>query len=181
MVVPDQRDLNCLEAAFRRHVSAKQITVLAHSTGPQARYRRYLSALTGQARIVIGTRSAAFAPVKGLKLAVVLNDGDDNLVDNLKPYAHSREVLSTRSAQEGCSLILAGHARTSEAQLLVESGWAHDLLPSDTALEKRRPNILAVGAYGINLARHMQGGTTAVSGPAFQATRAALDLSLIHI
>ncbi|MFK3622401.1 primosomal protein N' [Corynebacterium hesseae] len=175
MVVPDQKDLDQLEEAFRRHVSAKQITVLAHSTGPQARYRRYLSALTGQARIVIGTRSAAFAPVKGLQLAVLLNDGDDSLVDNLKPYVHSREVLSTRSAQEGCSLILAGHARTAEAQLLVESGWAHDLLPAANTLEDRRPEIVAVGAYGVNVARHMRGGTTSVSGPAFQATRAALD------
>ena len=175
LVVPDQRDLDCLEAAFRQYVSAKQITVLAHSTGPQARYRRYLSALTGQSRIVIGTRSAAFAPVKDLQLAVILNDGDDNLVDNLKPYVHAREVLSTRSAQESCSLILAGHSRTAEAQLLVESGWAHDLLPTEESVAASCPDIVPVGRFGVNLTRHMQGGTTSVSGPAFQATRAALE------
>lgn len=175
MVVPDQRDLDRLEKAFRQYVSAKQVTVLAHSTGPQARYRRYLSALTGQSRIVIGTRSAAFAPVKDLQLAVILNDGDDNLVDNLKPYVHAREVLSTRSAHEGCSFIVAGHSRTAEVQLLVESGWAHNLVPTEEALKASRPDIVPVGAFGVQLARHMQGGTTSVSGPAFQATRAALD------
>lgn len=174
IVVPDQRDLDQLESAFRRYVSAKQITVLAHSTGPQARYRRFLSALTGQSRIVIGTRSAAFAPVQDLQLAVILGDGDDNLVDNLKPYVHAREVLSTRSALEGCSLIVAGHSRTAEAQLLVDSGWAHDLVPTPEAITASKPDIVPVGPFGVNLTRQIQGGTTSVAAAAFHATRAAL-------
>lgn len=174
IVVPHQRAVDALEQALRAVVGPKQITVLSNSLGPQARYRRYLSAVTGQARIVIGTRSAAYAPVANLRLAVILNDGDDNLVDNLKPYVHAREVLTTRSALEGCSLIVAGHSRTAEAALLVQSGWAHDLLPADAALTKRRPMITAVGPYGINVAREA-GGTSAMGGPAYQAVRASLE------
>lgn len=175
LVVPDQRGVDKLEKALRKVVAAKQITVLGNATGPQARYRRYLSALVGQARIVLGTRSAAFAPVKNLRLALIFDDGNDNLVDNLKPYVHAREVLTTRSAKEGCSLILAGHARSAETQLLVESGWAHDLLASESTLETRRPAMTAVGAFGLQVARDLQGGTTSVTGPAFQAAKRALD------
>lgn len=175
LVVPDQRGVDKLEKALRKVVAAKQITVLGNATGPQARYRRYLSALVGQARIVLGTRSAAFAPVKNLRLALIFDDGNDNLVDNLKPYVHAREVLTTRSAKEGCSLILAGHARSAETQLLVESGWAHDLLASESTLETRRPAMTAVGAFGMQVARDLQGGTTSVTGPAFQAAKRALD------
>ncbi len=175
MVVPAQKSLDRLEAAFRAVVGAKQVTTLANSLGPQARYRRYLSALQGQARIVLGTRSAAFAPVHDLRLAVILDDGDDNLVDPLKPYVHAREVLTTRSALEHASLILAGHARTAETQLLVESGWAHDLVASAATLHARCPQIAAVGRYGLNISRDMRGGTTSVSGPAYQAARGALE------
>ncbi|ART21369.1 primosome assembly protein PriA [Corynebacterium striatum] len=175
IVVPDQRDVDKLERALREIVAAKQVTVLGNATGPQARYRRYLSALVGQARIVIGTRSAAFAPVANLRLAVIVDDGDDNLVDNLKPYVHAREVLTTRSALEGCSLISAGHSRTAETQLLVESGWAHDLVPSESTLSARRPAITPVGAFGFQVARDLQAGTTSLSGPAYQAARRALD------
>ncbi len=110
-----------------------------------------------------------------LRLAVIVDDGDDNLVDNLKPYVHAREVLTTRSALEGCSLILAGHSRTAETQLLVESGWAHDLVPSESTLSARRPAITPVGAFGFQVARDLQGGTTSLSGPAYQAARRALD------
>ncbi|HCG45958.1 primosomal protein N' [Corynebacterium flavescens] len=175
LVVPNQKCVAQLEAALREYVSAKQVTVLGNSIGPQARYRRYLSALVGQSRIVVGTRSAAFTPVHNLRLAVIVHDGDDNLVDSLKPYVHAREVLSTRCAQEGCSLILAGHSRTAETQLLVESGWAHDLVASESTIRARRPAIAAVGTYGFSVARDMQGGTTSVAGPAYQAAASALE------
>lgn len=174
IVVPHQRDLDRLESALRELVAAKQVTVLSNSLGPQARYRRYLTVVVGQARIVIGTRSAAFAPVENLRLAVVLHDGDDNLVDNLKPYVHVREVLTTRSAQEGCSLIVAGYSRTAETQLLVDSGWMHDLVASDSVLSKRAPTVTPVGTYGLNLARE-SAASTSMHSSAYQAIRGALD------
>ena len=175
LVAPDQKSVDAVEAALRQVLGAKQITVLTNSMGPQARYRRYLSALVGQARVVIGTRSAAFAPVKDLQLAVILDDGNDNLVDNLKPYVHAREVLTTRSAFEGCSMVLANHSRTSETQLLVESGWAHDVVAKEQTITARCPAIEAVGSFGLSIARDLQGGTTKVQAQAFQAAHQALD------
>lgn len=174
-MVPDQKVVDALENALRGVVGPKQITVLTNSMGPQARYRRYLSALVGQARIVIGTRSAAFTPVDNLQLAVIFDDGNDNLVDNIKPYVHAREVLTTRSAFENCSFIAANHSRTAETQLLVDSGWAHNLIPSASTIEARRPDILAIGAYGLSISRDLKGGTTSVQAPAFQAAQQALD------
>src|SRR5699024_4199287 len=97
VVVPDQSDVDVVEAAFRHYVSAKQVTVLNVSQGPQARYRRYLSVLVGQSRIVVGTKSAAFAPVSVLWLMVIFNDDDDKLVERSVPYVHSREMLTTSS------------------------------------------------------------------------------------
>ena len=43
------------------------------------RYRKWLAALRGTARIVVGTRSAVFAPTPETGLVVVWDDGDDNL------------------------------------------------------------------------------------------------------
>lgn len=175
IVVPDQRDVDQLEASLRELVSAKQITVLTAAQGPQARYRRFLSVLSGQGRLVIGTRSAAFAPVADLRLAVVLNDGDDSLVDPRAPYVHVREVLTTRSAQTGCSLILAGHTRTAEAQLLVESGWAHGLVASRGTIRRRAPLIRAAGDTEFELVRDPRAASARLPKVAFEALRGALD------
>ncbi|AGF72558.1 primosomal protein N' [Corynebacterium halotolerans] len=175
LVVPDQRDVDALETALRELVSAKQITVLTASLGPQARYRRFLSILHGQSRLVVGTRSAAFAPVADLKLAVIVHDGDDNLVDPRAPYPHAREVLTTRSALEGTSLILAGHSRTAETQLLVTSGWAHDLVASRDTLRARMPLIRAAADSDFELARDPLARSARLPMVAFEALRRALD------
>ncbi|MDO5511968.1 primosomal protein N' [Corynebacterium sp.] len=174
VVVPDQRDVDTLEEALRELVGAKQITVLTAAQGPQARYRRFLSVLAGQGRLVIGTRSAAFAPVADLRLAVILHDGDDNLVDPRAPYVHAREVLTTRSAQEGCSLIVAGYTRTAEAQLLVESGWAHGLVASRETVRRKAPLIRAVGDSDFELERDPLAASARLPKIAFEALRGAL-------
>ncbi|MDK8796743.1 primosomal protein N' [Corynebacterium sp. MSK044] len=174
IVLPDQKDVDRMAAALAEHVGPKQITTLTASLGPQARYSRFLSVLHGQGRLVIGTRSAAFAPVKNLKLAVVMFDGDDSLVDPRAPYTHAREVLTTRSAVEKASLIIGGHGRTAETQLLVESGWMHSLVAARNALRTRSPHIHAAGDSDFELQRDPRAGAARVPSVAFAAARRAL-------
>ncbi|KQB85829.1 primosomal protein N' [Corynebacterium lowii] len=183
IVAPDQADVDTLEAALKEHMGPKQITVLGASLGPQGRYRRFLSILHGQGRVVIGTRSAAFAPVENLELAVVLFDGDENHVDPRAPYAHTREVLTTRVASEESSLIIAGHARTAEAQLLVESGWAHSLTASRETLRVRMPRIQASADSDFELSRDPRAGSARIPAVAFRALREGLEAGrpvLVH-
>lgn len=175
IVVPDQRDVERLEKAVREYVSARQVTVLNAALGPQARYRRYLSILHGQSRLVIGTRSAAYAPVDKLALAVIVHDGDDNLIEPRAPYPHAREVLTTRSGIESCSLIIAGITRTAETQLLVQSGWAHELCAPRDALRTRTPNIRAAGDSEFELMRDPRAQSARIPLVAFEAARRALD------
>ncbi|MBZ8177854.1 primosomal protein N' [Corynebacterium sp. 3HC-13] len=175
LVLPDQRDVERMETALRQLVSARQITVMNAALGPQARYRRFLSVLMGQGRLVVGTRSAAFAPVKDLALAVILHDGDDSLVDPRAPYTHAREVLSTRSAQEGCALVIAGYSRTAETQLLVEAGWAHDLVAPREVVRQKSPWMRAVGDSDFELARDPRARHARLPKIAFEAIRQALD------
>lgn len=175
VVLPDQRDVDLLEQALRELVSAKQITVLTAALGPQARYRRYRSVLHGQAQLVIGTRSAAFAPMRNLRLAVIKDDGDDNLIDLRGPYVHAREVLTTRSSQQKCSIIMCGNTRTAEVQLLVESGWAHDLVAPRDTIRTRMPKITATGDSDYALERDPRAKQSRLPQVAYQSIRSALD------
>lgn len=174
IVVPDQRDVDALEAALKEWVSAKQITTLTAGLGPQARYRRYLSILHGQSRIVIGTRSAAFAPVHNLRLAVLLHDHDENLSDPRAPYVHAREVLTTRSTLEGAALILGGLIRTAEVQLLVETGWAHDLVAAREVLRRYMPRIRGIGESDFELERDPLAASARIPRIAYEVVRDTL-------
>ncbi|SQG64753.1 primosome assembly protein PriA [Corynebacterium renale] len=174
IVVPDAKRVAQVEKALRVWVSAAQVTVLGSDLGPQARYRRFLSILHGQGKIVVGTRSAAYAPVQDLRLTVVMFDGDDNLTDPRAPYVHAREVITTRAVVEGCAVIIGGYARTAETQLLVEEGWAHDLVASRDTVRTRLPWIQAVADTDFVLQRDPNAGGMRLPGVAFQAVREAL-------
>ncbi|HEU4490615.1 MAG TPA: primosome assembly protein PriA, partial [Jiangellales bacterium] len=57
-VVPDARDLDRLSEAVARLVGTEALAVLTADLGPAERYRRWLAVRRGQARVVVGTRSA---------------------------------------------------------------------------------------------------------------------------
>lgn len=130
VVVPDGSALDALEARCTDRFGQGSFTILTADLGPAKRYRNFLAAARGDVRLVIGTRAAVYAPVHGLGLVVVWDEGNDLLAEPRAPYPHTREVAALRAGQEHCGLLLAGYGRTAEVQALVERGWvvplAHD-------------------------------------------------------
>ncbi|WOP18016.1 primosome assembly protein PriA [Raineyella sp. LH-20] len=127
LVVPDARDLARLAEACRVAFSDSGFVTLTAESGPAARYRSFLAALRGQARVVIGTRGAVWAPVEDLGFVGVWDEGDDLLGEPRAPYPHVREVAALRAQRAGAALMLAGHGRSTEAHALVERGWLHPI------------------------------------------------------
>ncbi len=61
----------------------------------------------GTARVVIGARSAVFAPVKDLGLIIVDEEHEATYVSDRVPAYDAREVAASRAAREGAVLLLA--------------------------------------------------------------------------
>ena len=125
--VPDHRDVDRLDAALTARIGPDRHVVLTADRGPAARYAAFLSLSRGQQRIAIGTRAAAFAPVRDLGLVAIWDDGDDLYDEPRAPYPHTREVLLTRAGEGSTAALLAGYARSVEAQYLVRTGWAGEI------------------------------------------------------
>jgi primosomal protein N' (replication factor Y) len=173
MVVPDARDLTRLDAAVTAAVGPDAHVVLSAELGPAQRYRRWLAVRRGQIRLVLGTRSAAYAPVEELGLLVLWDDGDDLYAEPRAPYPHARDVLALRSAQTGAAMLLGGFARTAEAQQLVESGWAHAIEPGRAELRAAAPRVRP-GAGDIDVARDPAAAAARLPSLALRSARAAL-------
>ncbi|WP_299928685.1 primosomal protein N' [uncultured Nocardioides sp.] len=135
--VPDRRDVARVDAALSHLLGEGHHVCLTADGGPAARYRDFLAVSRGARRIVVGTRSAAFAPVHDLGLVVLWDDGDDLHAEPRAPYPHTREVLLLRAGQQGTAALLGGVARTPEAQQLVTTGWAHELAVPREVLRRR--------------------------------------------
>ncbi|KKW66316.1 primosome assembly protein PriA [Mycolicibacterium elephantis] len=175
VIVPDQRDVDAMYAAAVRYVGEGAVVALSAGLGPAQRYRRWLAVLRGAARLVIGTRSAVFAPVGDLGLVMVWDDGDDTLAEPRAPYPHAREVAMLRAHQLRCAALIGGYARTAEAQALVRSGWAHDLVAPRTAVRAAAARVIAIEDSGFEQERDPAARTARLPSMALQAARAALE------
>ena len=141
IVVPDARDLDRVDAALTE--AALDHVCLTADLGPAERYRRWLAVLRGQVRVVAGTRAAMFAPVAGLGLVVLWDDGDDLHAEPRAPYPNAREVLALRAHRTGAAALIGGFARTAELTQLVASGWARPLAGGAEALRQAAPGVRA--------------------------------------
>ncbi len=173
-IVPDQRDVDALRDASIRHVDESRVVALSAGLGPAQRYRRWLAVLRGRARLVIGTRSAVFAPVTDLGLVVVWDDGDDSLAEPRAPYPHAREVAMLRAHQLRCAALIGGNARTAEAQALVRSRWAHDLVAARPVVRSYSPRVIAIDDSGYAQERDPAAHTARLPSMALRTARTAL-------
>jgi primosomal protein N' (replication factor Y) len=174
IVVPDTRDLGLVDAALARTLGPGRHVSLAAGLGPAERYRRWLAVARGEIRVVAGTRAAMFAPVAGLGLVVVWDDGDDLHAEPRAPYPHAREVLALRAHRARAAALIGGFARTAEATSLVASGWARAVTAPRDVVRRFAPDVRATGDDD-ELARDEAARTARMPSLALRAARAALD------
>lgn len=177
IIVPDQRDLDRLASACEPLLGDRCVS-LAAGLGPSTRYRRWLAIRRGAASVVAGTRSAVFAPVHNLGLVVVWDDGDDSLAEPRAPYPHPREVAVLRTHQQRCGFLVGGYSRTAEAQALVESGWAHDLVADRQTVRARMPRVLALSDSDARVMRDPLAHSARIPEMAFASARRAIAAGL---
>ncbi len=168
VVVPDARDLTRVSVALGDLPHA----ALSADLGPAERYRRWLSVRRGQVRVAVGTRGTVFAPVEDLGLLVIWDDGDDLHAEPRSPYVHARDVLVLRAHRTGAAMLLGGHARTAEGQLLVDSGWARSVEAPRATVRTLAPRV--DGVSDDDLARDPQARAARLPAKAFEAARESL-------
>ena len=174
VVVPDYRDLDRVESALLELLPAGDVARLTADDGQTPRYRSFLRLLSGAAGVAVGTRSAAYAPVRNLGLVVCWDDGDDLHIEQRSPYAHSREILLLRAGQEGAACLLAAHSRSTEAERLVASGWARAVEAERTVLRRTVPRVLNT-ADSFELERDPLARIARLPGAAWRAAKDGLE------
>ena len=171
--VPDHRDLQRLDAALTARLGHGSHVVLAADSGPAARYRAFLAISRGAVRIVIGTRAAAFAPVQDLGLVAIWDDGDDLHDEPRAPYPHAREVLLLRAQETRCATLLAAHARSVEAEYLLRTDWAEEIV-APREVVRRRISVGLTGDSDLDLARDAAARSARLPSEALTLVREAL-------
>ncbi|WP_308291552.1 primosomal protein N' [Microbacterium sp. G2-8] len=127
VAVPDHRDLDLLDARLRTLVpDAAIVRHDAQQSGPE-RYANFLRTLEDAPCIVIGNRSAVYAPVSQPGLIALWDDGDSLFEEPLSPYVHARDAALVRQSLDGGALMFCGYTRTTDVERLVGIGFVRDI------------------------------------------------------
>lgn len=164
LVVPDHRDLDQLEKGLIENgLGDAVIRTDAAQTAP-ARYGAYLRLLEPAPSIVIGNRSAVYAPVHALGLVALWDDGDPLLREPLSPGVHARDAALVRQEQEKFALVFAGFTRSTDVQRLVDIGWVDEV----RAARPSAPRVV------LTPLREGETGAARIPSAAFAAAREAV-------
>ncbi len=85
----------------------EKIALIHSGLSAGERMDAHKSILDGKAKIVVGTRSAVFAPVKNLGLAVIDEEQEGSFKSDKSPKFHARDVARFRCAYNNALLVLA--------------------------------------------------------------------------
>ena len=118
VVAPDEKDVDQIVNALNK----KQHNVLKLTAAmPRAeRYRNFLLAMHAAESIVVGTRSAIFAPVKNLSTIIVHKESAHDHYEVRSPGWNTRTVALLRSQLESTHLILTGFSPSIEISELID-------------------------------------------------------------
>ena len=108
-----------------------------HSALPETeRAREWWRVRRGEARVVVGTRSAVFAPVENLGLIVVDEEQENSYKQEETPRYHGRDVAVVRAKMEGAVALLGSATPSLESFQNARSG-KYELLQLDSRVENR--------------------------------------------
>ncbi len=100
------------------------VAVLHSGLSESQRHLEWMRVLHGQARVVVGARSAVFAPVAAgsLGLVIVDEEHDGSYKQDQLPRYHGRDVAIRRAQMEGCSVLLGSATPSLESWHNAASG-----------------------------------------------------------
>ncbi|HXM94994.1 MAG TPA: primosomal protein N' [Candidatus Dormibacteraeota bacterium] len=103
------------------------VAVLHSALSDVERAREWWRVRNGEARVVVGTRSAVFAPLENVGLIIVDEEQENSYKQEENPRYHGRDVAIVRAKMEGASALLASatpsletyhHARNGKYELV---------------------------------------------------------------
>ncbi len=83
-----------------------EVAVLHSSLSLGERYDEWKRIRSGRAHLVIGTRSAVFAPVQDLGILIIDEEQEETYRSENAPRYHARDIAKYRCSKSGCLLLL---------------------------------------------------------------------------
>ncbi|WDF83677.1 primosomal protein N' [Lacticaseibacillus pabuli] len=118
-----------------------EVAVLHSGLSDGERYDEWRRIARGEAHIVIGARSAAFAPLQNLGLIVMDEEHETSYKQDDTPRYHARDVLAWRAKYNHAPLLLGSATPSLESRARAEKGVYKRLLMPERTNNKPLPPV----------------------------------------
>lgn len=121
MLVPEINLTPAMVEYFSRRFGPK-VAILHSGLTPGERYDEYRRIANGKAQIVVGARSAVFAPLSNIGLIILDEEHVESYKQDNAPYYHAREVAIMRGKDEGAKVLLGSATPSLETKARAQRG-----------------------------------------------------------
>ena len=150
----------------------EDVALLHSGLGIAERYDQYKRIRQGLAKIVLGTRSAVFAPLQNLGMIVIDEEQEGSYESEKPPCYHARDIAKYRCAKEGAWLVLGSATPTVETAYLAQKGDYRLSLLRKRYNENALPHVSVV-----DMRQELrQGNYTSISKALYKEIRKNLEL-----
>lgn len=120
------------------------VAVLHSSLSLGERYDEWKRVKNGDARLVIGTRSAVFAPFEDLGLIIIDEEQEESYKSESSPRYHARDIAKYRCAKTGSLLLLGSATPDIESRYAAETGKYKYFELTERYNEQQLPSVSIV-------------------------------------
>ena len=119
----------------------ERVALLHSRLSDGERYDQWHRIRKGEADIVIGPRSAVFAPVKELGMLIIDEEHSDSYKSDTVPRYHAREVAQKRGELAHCPVVLGSATPSLESFHRAKSGRYRLLSLPERVLNRKMPDV----------------------------------------
>ena len=148
MLVPEISLTPMMMEYFLRRFE-NNVAILHSELTPAEKYDEYRKIANGECHVVVGARSAIFAPLKNIGLIILDEEHVESYKQDTTPFYHAREVAIMRGKMHKAKVILGSATPSLESRARAQKNIYHLLLLTNRVNNKQLPQttIVNLGDY----------------------------------
>lgn len=130
----------------------QQVAVLHSGLSEGELYDEWRKIRRGEVRVVVGARSAVFAPLKNLGIIIIDEEHESSYKQEDNPRYHARDVAIWRSNYNHCPLVLGSATPSLGSRARAQKGVYHLLRLTKRANQKQLPEVKIIDLKHVQFA-----------------------------
>ena len=149
MLVPEI-SLTPMMVEYFLHRFKDNVAILHSDLTPAEKYDEYRKIAKGECRVVVGVRSAIFAPLKNIGLIILDEEHTESYKQDTLPFYHAREVAIMRGKYNNAKVLFASATPSLESRARGQKNVYHMLYLKKRINNQRLPATKIVNMLDYN-------------------------------